>query len=220
MKLAGSRILLTGATGGIGRCLALELLRRGALLALVGLMPWTPLLPAVHSALTQARRPAVGLAALWSAVVLVFFSAANAKRSVYLLPMYPAVAILTATGLVTTAHVATRRLAALYRPALAAFAVLAILLAAGVDVASLLRDVLELEGSWSRLRVPKERAVRERLGLSLGRYHQLLDRAIDRPEALAHDPMLVLRLRRLRETRRRVRAPRAIGLGTWPAAPG
>lgn len=36
MKLAGSRILLTGATGGIGRCLALELLRRGARLALVG----------------------------------------------------------------------------------------------------------------------------------------------------------------------------------------
>jgi len=36
MKLAGSRILLTGASGGIGRCLALELCRRGARLALVG----------------------------------------------------------------------------------------------------------------------------------------------------------------------------------------
>jgi short-subunit dehydrogenase len=36
MKLAGSRILLTGASGGIGRCLALELSRRGARLALVG----------------------------------------------------------------------------------------------------------------------------------------------------------------------------------------
>lgn len=36
MKIAGSRILLTGATGGIGRCLALELSRRGARLALVG----------------------------------------------------------------------------------------------------------------------------------------------------------------------------------------
>lgn len=34
MKIAGSRILLTGATGGIGRCLALELVRRGARLAL------------------------------------------------------------------------------------------------------------------------------------------------------------------------------------------
>jgi len=36
MNLSGSRILLTGATGGIGRCLALELARRGARLVLAG----------------------------------------------------------------------------------------------------------------------------------------------------------------------------------------
>lgn len=36
MNIAGSRILLTGATGGIGRALALELARRGARLALAG----------------------------------------------------------------------------------------------------------------------------------------------------------------------------------------
>jgi short-subunit dehydrogenase len=36
MNLSGSRILLTGASGGIGRCLALELARRGARLALTG----------------------------------------------------------------------------------------------------------------------------------------------------------------------------------------
>jgi len=36
VKIAGSRILLTGATGGIGRSLALELARRGARLALAG----------------------------------------------------------------------------------------------------------------------------------------------------------------------------------------
>jgi len=36
MKLAGSRILITGASGGIGSCLALELCRRGASLALAG----------------------------------------------------------------------------------------------------------------------------------------------------------------------------------------
>jgi short-subunit dehydrogenase len=35
MNLDGARILLTGASGGIGRCLALELSRRGANLALV-----------------------------------------------------------------------------------------------------------------------------------------------------------------------------------------
>jgi short-subunit dehydrogenase len=36
MNITGSRILLTGATGGIGRPLALELARRGARLALTG----------------------------------------------------------------------------------------------------------------------------------------------------------------------------------------
>ncbi len=36
MKLSGSRVLLTGASGGIGRCLALELARRGARLAITG----------------------------------------------------------------------------------------------------------------------------------------------------------------------------------------
>jgi short-subunit dehydrogenase len=36
MKLAGTRILLTGASGGIGRCLALEFARRGAGVALLG----------------------------------------------------------------------------------------------------------------------------------------------------------------------------------------
>lgn len=36
MKLSGSRVLLTGASGGIGRCLALELARRGARLAVTG----------------------------------------------------------------------------------------------------------------------------------------------------------------------------------------
>lgn len=36
MKLSGRRVLLTGASGGIGRCLALELARRGARLAITG----------------------------------------------------------------------------------------------------------------------------------------------------------------------------------------
>ncbi len=76
-----------------------------------------------------------------------------------------------------------------------------------------LGDVLELEASWWSLGLTKDRAVRERLGLSSARYHQLLDRAIDRPEALARYPMLVLRLRRLREERRRARSAAPLGLG-------
>jgi hypothetical protein len=54
--------------------------------------------------------------------------------------------------------------------------------------------------------------VRARFGLSPARYYQLLNRLIDRPEALEYDPMLVQRLRRLRESRRRKRFARRLGL--------
>jgi hypothetical protein len=48
----------------------------------------------------------------------------------------------------------------------------------------------------------KERAVRERLGISPTRYYQLLNALLDDPRALAHDPVTVNRLRRRREARR------------------
>jgi hypothetical protein len=74
------------------------------------------------------------------------------------------------------------------------------------------REILDFERSWWTLPGPKERAIRERLGLSPARYHQLLNGLIDRPDALAYDPMLVRRLRRLRETRRRKRYARRLGI--------
>ncbi|MFG2831003.1 DUF3263 domain-containing protein [Streptomyces sp. NPDC048434] len=49
---------------------------------------------------------------------------------------------------------------------------------------------------------PKERAIRERLGLSPTRYYQLLNALLDDPRALAHDPVTVNRLRRVRDARR------------------
>ncbi|GLF97126.1 DUF3263 domain-containing protein [Streptomyces yaizuensis] len=48
----------------------------------------------------------------------------------------------------------------------------------------------------------KERAVRERLGISPVRYYQLLNALLDDPRALAHDPVTVNRLRRVRDERR------------------
>ncbi|MBE8477088.1 DUF3263 domain-containing protein [Streptomyces justiciae] len=48
----------------------------------------------------------------------------------------------------------------------------------------------------------KERAIREELGLAPVRYYQLLNALLDDPRALAHDPVTVNRLRRVRETRR------------------
>ncbi|MEU7425947.1 MULTISPECIES: DUF3263 domain-containing protein [unclassified Streptomyces] len=48
----------------------------------------------------------------------------------------------------------------------------------------------------------KERAIREELGLSPVTYYQLLNALLDDERALAHDPVTVNRLRRVRETRR------------------
>jgi Protein of unknown function (DUF3263) len=73
-------------------------------------------------------------------------------------------------------------------------------------------EVLDFEREAWKLTVTKERAIRERFGFSPSRYHQLLHRVIDRPEALIYDPMLVRRLRRVREVRRRARTASGLGL--------
>ena len=73
------------------------------------------------------------------------------------------------------------------------------------------RAILDFERDAWTLAVPKHRAIRERFGFSAARYHQLLHRIVDRPEALAYDPMLVRRLRRMREARRRKRSARRLG---------
>jgi hypothetical protein len=74
------------------------------------------------------------------------------------------------------------------------------------------REILDFERGWWKASLHKERAVRARFGLSPARYYQLLNRLIDWPEALEYDPMLVQRLRRLREVRRRKRFARRLGL--------
>jgi len=74
------------------------------------------------------------------------------------------------------------------------------------------QDILDFERDWWKAAVPKERAVRARFGISAARYYQLLNRLIDRPEALEYDAMLVQRLRRLREVRRSKRFARRLGL--------
>lgn len=82
--------------------------------------------------------------------------------------------------------------------------------AAALDPRS--RQVLDFEREAWKLTITKERAIRERFGFSPSRYHQVLHRIIDRPEALAYDPMLVRRLRRVREVRRRSRTASGLGL--------
>lgn len=68
------------------------------------------------------------------------------------------------------------------------------------------RAILDFERSWWAEGGVKEAAIRERFDLSASRYYELLGEIMDDPEAMAHDPLLVRRLRRLRDARRRARA--------------
>ncbi len=72
-------------------------------------------------------------------------------------------------------------------------------------------EILTFEREWWKHAGNKEQAVRERFDLSPTRYYQLLNRIIDDEAALAHDPMLVKRLRRLRAQRQRQRAAKRVG---------
>ena len=73
------------------------------------------------------------------------------------------------------------------------------------------RAILEFERQWWKYAGAKESAVREQFDMSATRYYQVLNALIDRPEALAADPLLVRRLRRLRSQRQRQRAARRLG---------
>ncbi|MGI5455818.1 DUF3263 domain-containing protein [Streptomyces sp. CA-249302] len=64
------------------------------------------------------------------------------------------------------------------------------------------RAVLALERRGFSGPGAKERAIREELGLAPVRYYQLLNALLDDERALAHDPVTVNRLRRVREQRR------------------
>ncbi|MCU1438860.1 MAG: hypothetical protein JWP66_1947 [Naasia sp.] len=68
--------------------------------------------------------------------------------------------------------------------------------------------ILAFERTWWRHGGAKEEAIREEFGISAARYYQLLGMLIDSPAALAHDPMLVKRLQRLRDARVARRAAR------------
>ncbi|BDT93758.1 MULTISPECIES: DUF3263 domain-containing protein [Nocardia] len=72
-------------------------------------------------------------------------------------------------------------------------------------------DILAFERQWWKYAGAKEEAIRELFAMSPTRYYQVLNAVVDRPEALAADPMLVKRLRRLRASRQKARAARRLG---------
>ena len=73
------------------------------------------------------------------------------------------------------------------------------------------QQMLALERSWWKYSGAKEQAIRDLFGMSATSYYQVLNALIDTEDALAHDPMLVKRLRRLRTTRQRARTARRMG---------
>ena len=70
------------------------------------------------------------------------------------------------------------------------------------------KRILVFESGWWRFPGAKEREILEVFGFPATRYYQLLNELIDRPEALAADPVLVKRLQAQRARRQRMRSPR------------
>ncbi|MFL6143275.1 MAG: DUF3263 domain-containing protein [Labedaea sp.] len=74
------------------------------------------------------------------------------------------------------------------------------------------REILAFERQWWAYAGAKEREIREVFEISPTRYYQLLNGLIEKQAALAADPMLVKRLRRLRATRQRARSAKRLGI--------
>lgn len=67
------------------------------------------------------------------------------------------------------------------------------------------RALLDFEGSWWTLDDAKDTLIRAKFACSLDEYYLELNRLLEVPEALAYDPLVVRRLVRLRDRRRRAR---------------
>ena len=61
--------------------------------------------------------------------------------------------------------------------------------------------ILDFERQWWRYAGAKEAGIKEQFNISAREYYELLNNLIDREAALAASPLLIKRLRRLREAR-------------------
>lgn len=73
-------------------------------------------------------------------------------------------------------------------------------------------QILQFERQWWKYAGAKEAAIKELFDMSATRYYQVLNALVDNPAALAADPMLIKRLRRLRSQRQRTRQARRLGV--------
>jgi len=77
--------------------------------------------------------------------------------------------------------------------------------AGAVPLTSVEAAILEFERTWWSGDQPKDDAIADRFALTTAEYYEALNSLIDSDEALAHDPLVVRRLRRMRDRRRRAR---------------
>lgn len=75
----------------------------------------------------------------------------------------------------------------------------------GVPLTKLEIELIEFERTWWADDQPKEAAIAEQFSLTTAEYYEQLRALIDSDEALAHDPLVIRRLRRMRDRRRRER---------------
>ena len=72
-------------------------------------------------------------------------------------------------------------------------------------------EMLDFERTWWRYAGVKESSIKELFNLTPPAYYQLLNNLIDRSEALLAEPILVKRLRRLRDNRTAQRSSSKLG---------
>ena len=71
--------------------------------------------------------------------------------------------------------------------------------------------LLDFERNWWRHAGSKESSIKELFNLTPPAYYQMLNNLIDREDALLAEPILVKRLRRLRESRTAARSSTRLG---------
>jgi hypothetical protein len=71
--------------------------------------------------------------------------------------------------------------------------------------------MLDFERQWWRYAGAKESAIKELFDLTPPAYYQMLNNLIDREDAVLAEPILVKRLRRLRESRTAARSSTRLG---------
>ncbi len=71
----------------------------------------------------------------------------------------------------------------------------------GSKLSDLEARILDFERQWWRYAGAKDAGIKEQFNISSREYYELLNNLIDREDALVASPLLIKRLRRLREAR-------------------